>query len=94
MSTNVTRQRGTGPESGEMVRSWMNVSRQGALEACEKARGENRRKYFSADHWQCWGRMRFGGEPEKRCMHANGGWGGCAIVNRMLAGASPQQPST
>lgn len=64
----------------------MGVSKEAALAACEEARDDNRRRYFSAAHWQCWGCMRFGGEPEKRCMHndEDGTWDACPTVNRKL----------
>jgi hypothetical protein len=68
--------------------------REAALAACERARAKNRRRYFSADHWQCWGCMRFGGEPEKRCMHTDdGGWSGCPIANRELGAESDAKPA-
>jgi hypothetical protein len=63
----------------------MEVTKKDALAACEQVRNANRRRYFSPAHWQCWGCMRFGGEPEKRCMRTPDGWNGCASVNSWLA---------
>lgn len=63
----------------------MEISRAAALAACEQVREENCRRYLSGAHWQCWGCMRFGGEPEKRCMCAADGWNGCKLVNRKFA---------
>ena len=64
----------------------MEVSREEAIAACEQVRTENQRRYLSAGHWQCWGCMKFGGEPEKRCMHTeDGGWDACPQVNRVLS---------
>jgi len=62
----------------------MEITKEAALAACEDVRAENRRFYLSAGHWQCWGCIRFGGEPEKRCMRTAEGWNGCALVNRRL----------
>ena len=62
----------------------MEITKEVALAACEDVRAENRRRYLSAGHWQCWGCIRFGGEPEKRCMRNAEGWNGCALVNRRL----------
>lgn len=62
----------------------MDVSREQALAACERVRDQNRHKYLSAGWWQCWGCMKFGGEPEKRCMRSVNGWDGCTLVNRLL----------
>ena len=62
----------------------MSLTREAAIAACEDVRAANRRSYLSPGHWQCWGCMRFGGEPEKRCMHSeDGGWDGCALINRL-----------
>ena len=66
----------------------MDVTQEAALEACERVRAKNRRRYLSSGHWQCWGCMRFGGEPEKRCMKSAGGWDGCVLVNRELDAAN------
>lgn len=64
----------------------MDITRENAVAACDAARQQNQRQYFSAEHWQCWGCMRFGGEPEKRCMHdaERGAWDACPIANRQL----------
>jgi hypothetical protein len=63
----------------------MDVSRDQAIAACEQVQEHHRKRYLSVAHWQCWGCVRFGGEPEKRCMHTDSGaWDGCPHVNRML----------
>ena len=67
----------------------MALTRDEAVAACEQVRRQNRHRYLSGSHWQCWGCMRFGGEPEKRCMHTdNGGWDACPHINRLLAKTS------
>lgn len=63
----------------------MPVAREAALAACEQVRAHYRHRYLSGAHWQCWGCMRFGGEPDKRCMRTDDGWNGCPHVNRQLA---------
>jgi len=65
----------------------MRATKGQALDACEQVRVANRRKYLSPGHWQCWGCMRFGGEPEKRCMRTEDGWDGCALANHWLESA-------
>lgn len=69
----------------------MDVTREAAVAACERVRTANARRYLSGSHWQCWGCIKFGGEPEKRCMHTgDGGWDACPHVNRELAsGTTP-----
>jgi hypothetical protein len=62
------------------------ISRETALATCEQVRAANRGRHLSAAHWQCWGCMRFGGEPEKRCMRKADGWDGCTLINRKLSG--------
>lgn len=66
------------------VRMADEISRDIAIAACERIRGENRRRYLSAAHWQCWGCMKFGGVPEKRCMRTADGWNGCTLIDRYL----------
>jgi hypothetical protein len=61
------------------------VSREAAVVTCEQVRKANARRVFSVGHWQCWGCMRFGGEPEKRCMRSPDGWDACPQVNREIA---------
>lgn len=63
----------------------MEVSREAAIAACEQVRERNCHHYLNAARWQCWGCMRFGGEPEKRCMKSADGWDACPHVNRLLA---------
>jgi hypothetical protein len=62
----------------------MDVTREDALATCEQVRADNRRRYFGAAYWQCWGCMRFGGRPEKRCMHTGDAWNGCKLINARL----------
>jgi hypothetical protein len=69
----------------------MDVSREAALAACDQVRAANARHFLSAGHWQCWGCIRFGGEPEKSCMRTAGGWDGCVLVNRQLAAPKQRQ---
>lgn len=64
----------------------MAISREAAIAACERVRARNGQRYFSAAHWQCWGCMKFGGEPEKRCMRSEEGWDACPHVNAEAAG--------
>jgi hypothetical protein len=61
------------------------LSREAAVEACEQVRAKYRRRYLNGAHWQCWGCMKFGGEPEKRCMRSPDGWDACPHVNAWLA---------
>lgn len=73
-------------EAGEARESMAaDISKETAIAVCEKVRAENRRRYLRAAHWQCWGCMKFGGVPEKRCMHTAEGWNGCALIERFLA---------
>ncbi len=68
----------------------MGLSKERAIAACDEVRAENRHRYLSAGHWQCWGCIRFGGEPEKRCMRSEDGWDACPQVNsRVAASDSP-----
>lgn len=63
----------------------MDTSREAAIAACERVRASNARRLLSGAHWQCWGCIKFGGEPEKRCMHTDeGGWDACPHVNKEL----------
>ena len=65
----------------------MALTREQAIEACDAARAANERNVLSPGRWQCWGCMKWGGEPEKRCMHTDeGGWDACPQVNRAAAG--------
>ena len=63
----------------------MEVSEEQAVAACERVRAKNRRHYLSPGHWQCWGCMKFGGEPERRCMRSPEGWDACPHVNKVIA---------
>lgn len=63
----------------------MGISREMAVAACDRVRGGNAHRYFSGAHWQCWGCIKFGGEPEKRCMRSDDGWDACPHVNAELA---------
>ena len=63
----------------------MDITREAAVAACDRVRAANAHRYFSAAHWQCWGCIRFGGEPEKRCMRSETGWDACPWVDRELA---------
>lgn len=54
-----------------------------AQQLCAAIRAEERGRWWSAAHWQCWGCARFtGGDPQKMCMGSAPGWRGCALVNR------------
>ena len=70
----------------------MDVSREAAIAACEQVRARNARHYLGPTHWQCWGCMRFGGEPEKRCMRSPDGWDACPHVNRQLQESTQASP--
>jgi hypothetical protein len=59
----------------------VDISRETAVKACDQVRAHNARRYWSPAHWQCWGCIRFGGEPEKRCMRSENGWDACPQVN-------------
>jgi len=62
------------------------ISKEVALRLCEEVRHENRRKWFSAARWQCWGCVTFtGGNPDKMCLRTKEGYDGCALVNRRHA---------
>jgi hypothetical protein len=63
----------------------MQISRDEAIEACADVRAKNRRRYLSPVHWQCWGCMKYGGEPERRCMRTPDGWDACTWVNCRIA---------
>jgi hypothetical protein len=77
--------------SGRIVA--MALSREDAITACERLRAANARRFLSAGHWQCWGCIRFGGEPEKRCMRSADGWDACPQVNRQSAASDEGGPS-
>lgn len=58
------------------------ITRETAIQLCAEERAENRRKWLSAAHWQCWGCVKFtGGDPDKMCMHSPQGYNGCLLVN-------------
>lgn len=61
------------------------ITREAAVAACEQVRRANARRVFSAGHRQCWGCMRSGGEPEKRCMRSPDRWDACPQVDREIA---------
>lgn len=63
----------------------MALSKETALAMCEQVRRDNAKRYLSPGHWQCWGCMRFGGEPDKRCMRSPDGWDACPQINRKAA---------
>ena len=59
------------------------MSRNLALRLCEEERLQNRRKWFTAARWQCWGCITFSkGEPDKMCFSSKPDFSGCALVNR------------
>lgn len=70
----------------------MEISREVAIAACDEVRRRHARRYFSPSHWQCWGCIRFGGEPEKRCMRSPDGWDACPQVNKQVALARTTSP--
>ena len=72
----------------------MDVSKEAAIAACEQVRAHNARRYWSGAHWQCWGCMKFGGEPEKRCMRSEDGWDACPHVNRWIERSVSVGPHT
>lgn len=63
----------------------MEISGDEAIAACEQVRAKNKRRYWSGAQWQCGGCMRFGGEPEKRCMRSADGWDACPHLNKVIS---------
>ncbi len=52
-----------------------------ALELCDEAAAANRRRRWDPRTWQCWGCLRFSGEPAKRCFAGQPDNRGCPFVN-------------
>lgn len=53
-----------------------------AWELCMEIRTENRRAWYRAAAWQCWGCTRFsGGNPEQMCVSNRPDYRGCRLVN-------------
>ena len=71
----------------------MEISRDDAIAACGAVRRAHAHRLWSPAHWQCWGCMRFGGEPEKRCMRSETGWAACPQLNRWLERAGRAEAS-
>lgn len=62
------------------------IPREIALQICGEIRRENRRKWFSASRWQCWGCVTFTkGDPDKMCLRAQEGYSGCVLINKRYA---------
>ena len=62
-------------------------TREAVMQACEAIRQEQRPKWWTAAHWQCWGCTTFTkGDLEKRCFASAPGNRGCELVNRRLEG--------
>jgi hypothetical protein len=53
-----------------------------ALELCEQIREENRPKWYSSNHWWCWGCTKFSKSAEQRCFANAEGNRGCAQVDK------------
>lgn len=68
------------------------LSQAEAEQLCAGVRAANRRRWFSAAYWQCWGCMCFtGGDPARRCMGSRLDWRGCGLINELRAGREANQ---